>query len=117
MRISCCNSGDLLTNYSWPGNIRELKNVVERLCIMTLGDTIKAKDVKEALQGFKKAEEIFLQGDLKKAKEEFERQYIIKSLQMNEGNVSKTSKILGVERTHLYRKLKSLNIQIENLSD
>ncbi|MCB1177960.1 MAG: sigma-54-dependent Fis family transcriptional regulator [Leptospiraceae bacterium] len=108
---------NLLTNHFWPGNIRELKNVVERLCIMTLGDTIKAKDVKEALQGFKKAEEIFLQGDLKKAKEEFERQYIIKSLQMNEGNVSKTSKILGVERTHLYRKLKSLNIQIENLSD
>lgn len=107
----------ILTNHFWPGNIRELKNVVERLCIMTIGDTIKAKDVKEALQGFKKAEEIFQQGDLKKAKEEFERQYIIKTLQINEGNVSKTSKILGVERTHFYRKLKSLNIQIENLSE
>jgi DNA-binding NtrC family response regulator len=107
----------LLINHFWPGNIRELKNVVERLCIMTIGDTIKSKDVKESLQGFKKAEEIFEQGDLKKAKEEFERQYIIKSLQMNEGNVSKTSKILGVERTHLYRKIKALNIQIDNLSD
>ncbi len=107
----------LLTNHFWPGNIRELKNVVERLCIMTISDTIKGKDVKEALIGFKKAEEIFEQGDLKKAKEEFERQYIIKTLQLNEANVSKTSKILGVERTHLYRKIKSLNIQIDNLSD
>lgn len=107
----------LLTNHFWPGNIRELKNVVERLCIMTIGETIKAKDVKEALIGFKKAEEIFEQGDLKKAKEEFERQYIIKTLQLNDANVSKTSKILGVERTHLYRKIKTLNIQIDNLSD
>jgi two-component system, NtrC family, nitrogen regulation response regulator NtrX len=107
----------ILTNHFWPGNIRELKNIVERLCIMTISDTIKGKDVREALKGFKKAEEIFEQGDLKKAKEEFERQYIIKSLQMNEGNVSKTSKILGVERTHLYRKIKALNIQIDNLSD
>ncbi|MBP9888218.1 MAG: sigma-54-dependent Fis family transcriptional regulator [Leptospiraceae bacterium] len=107
----------LLTNHFWPGNIRELKNVVERLCIMTIGDVIKGKDVREALIGFKKAEEIFEQGDLKKAKEEFERQYIIKTLQLNDANVSKTSKILGVERTHLYRKIKSLNIQIDNLSD
>jgi DNA-binding NtrC family response regulator len=107
----------VLANHFWPGNIRELKNIVERLCIMTIGTIIKIKDVREALLGFKKAEEIFQQGDLKKAKEEFERQYIIKSLQMNEGNVSKTSKILGVERTHLYRKLKSLNITIDNLSE
>lgn len=107
----------LFTNHFWPGNIRELKNIIERLCIMMIGDTIKGKDAKEALIGFKKAEEIFQQGDLKKAKEEFERQYIIKTLQLNEGNVSKTSKILGVERTHLYRKIKSLNIQIDNLSD
>lgn len=107
----------VLSRHFWPGNIRELRNVVERLCIMTLEDTIRAKDVQEALKGFKRAEEIFQQGDLKKAKEEFERQYIIKSLQMNDGNVSKTSKILSVERTHLYRKIKSLNIQIDNLSE
>ena len=107
----------ILTHHFWPGNIRELKNVVERLCIMTIGNEIRIKDVKEALIGFKKAEEIFRQGDLKKAKEEFERQYIIKSLQLNEGNVSKTSKILGVERTHLYRKIKALSISIDNLSD
>ncbi|NBU99585.1 MAG: sigma-54-dependent Fis family transcriptional regulator, partial [Spirochaetia bacterium] len=107
----------ILTNHFWPGNIRELKNIIDRLCILTIGDTITIKDAKEALKGFSKAEEIFEQGDLKKAKDEFERQYIIKTLQLNEGNVSKTSKILGVERTHLYRKIKSLNIVIDNISD
>lgn len=107
----------ILTNHFWPGNIRELKNIIERLCILTIGESISAKDAKEALKGFSKAEEIFEQGDLKKAKDEFERQYIIKTLQLNEGNVSKTSKILGVERTHLYRKIKALNISIENISD
>jgi two-component system, NtrC family, nitrogen regulation response regulator NtrX len=107
----------ILTNHFWPGNIRELKNIIDRLCILTIGDTITMKDAKEALKGFSKAEEIFEQGDLKKAKDEFERQYIIKTLQLNDGNVSKTSKILGVERTHLYRKIKSLNIAIDDISD
>jgi two-component system, NtrC family, nitrogen regulation response regulator NtrX len=107
----------ILSNHFWPGNIRELKNIIERLCILTIGEVITGRDAKEALKGFGKAEEIFEQGDLKKAKDEFERQYIIKTLQINEGNVSKTSKILGVERTHLYRKIKALNISIDNLSE
>jgi two-component system nitrogen regulation response regulator NtrX len=107
----------ILSNHFWPGNIRELKNIIERLCILTVGETITGKDAKEALKGFGKAEEIFEQGDLKKAKDEFERQYILKTLQLNEGNVNKASKILGVERTHLYRKIKSLNISIDNISE
>jgi DNA-binding NtrC family response regulator len=105
----------ILSNHFWPGNIRELKNIIERLCILTIGETITGKDAKDALKGFGKAEEIFEQGDLKKAKDEFERQYILKTLQLNEGNVNKASKILGVERTHLYRKIKSLNISIDNI--
>jgi two-component system nitrogen regulation response regulator NtrX len=107
----------ILSNHFWPGNIRELKNIIERLCILTVGETITGKDAKEALKGFGKAEEIFEQGDLKKAKDEFERQYILKTLQLNEGNVNKASKILGVERTHLYRKIKTLNISIDNISE
>jgi two-component system nitrogen regulation response regulator NtrX len=105
----------ILSNHFWPGNIRELKNIIERLCILTVGETITGKDAKDALKGFGKAEEIFEQGDLKKAKDEFERQYILKTLQLNEGNVNKASKILGVERTHLYRKIKTLNISIDNI--
>ncbi|EQA43263.1 sigma-54 interaction domain protein [Leptospira broomii serovar Hurstbridge str. 5399] len=107
----------ILENHFWPGNIRELKNVVERLCIMTVGDTIRSQDVKDSLTGFLKANDLVEKGDFKRAKEEFERQYIVKTLQMNEGNVSKTSKTLGIERSHLYRKMKSLGIQAEDIHD
>ncbi len=56
-------------------------------------------------------------GDLKHAKEEFERQYIIKTMQVCEGNVTRASKVLGIERTHLYRKLKSLNINVDQMGE
>lgn len=108
---------DALTSHFWPGNVRELMNILERLSILVPGGTIRAKDVKEALHGFKKANEMVARGDLKHAKEEFERQYIIKTLQICEGNVTRTSKALGIERTHLYRKLRSLNISVEQLNE
>ncbi|EMY68653.1 sigma-54-dependent transcriptional regulator [Leptospira vanthielii] len=108
---------DALTSHFWPGNVRELGNILERLSILVPGETIRAKDVKEALHGFKKANEMVARGDLKHAKEEFERQYIIKTLQICEGNVTRTSKALGIERTHLYRKLRSLNISVEQLNE
>ncbi|EOQ90502.1 sigma-54 interaction domain protein [Leptospira yanagawae serovar Saopaulo str. Sao Paulo = ATCC 700523] len=106
---------DALSSHFWPGNVRELANIIERLSILVPGETIRAKDVKEALHGFKKANEMVARGDLKHAKEEFERQYIIKTLQICEGNVTRTSKALGIERTHLYRKLRSLNISVDQL--
>lgn len=108
---------DVLIHHFWPGNIRELKNIIERLSIMVPSGIISAKDVKDALLGFKKANEMVARGDLKHAKEEFERQYIIKTLQVCEGNVTRASKVLGIERTHLYRKLKSLNISSEQLNE
>ncbi|TGN18521.1 sigma-54-dependent transcriptional regulator [Leptospira idonii] len=108
---------DLLTDHFWPGNIRELRNILERLSIMVPGDTIRPKDVKDSLHGFKKANEMAERGDLKHAKEEFERQYIIKTLQNFDGNVTRASKVLGIERTHLYRKLKALNIQTDQLNE
>ncbi len=108
---------DLLTSHFWPGNIRELRNILERLSILVHGSEIRGKDVKDTLLGFKKANEMAERGDLKHAKDEFERQYIIKTLQNFDGNVSRASKALGIERTHLYRKIKSLNIQVEQLSE
>ncbi|MCL8265685.1 sigma-54 dependent transcriptional regulator [Leptospira weilii] len=107
----------ILQNHFWPGNIRELKNVMERLCIMTVGSTITANDTRDALKGFKTANEMVELGDFRKAKEEFERQYIIKTLQTNEGNVTRTSRVLGIERSHLYRKMKSLNISSDQYTD
>ncbi|AXR61530.1 sigma-54-dependent transcriptional regulator [Leptospira mayottensis] len=107
----------ILQNHFWPGNIRELKNVMERLCIMTVGSIIAANDARDALKGFKTANEMVELGDFRKAKEEFERQYIIKTLQTNEGNVTRTSRVLGIERSHLYRKMKSLNISSDQYTD
>ncbi|EMO64260.1 sigma-54 interaction domain protein [Leptospira borgpetersenii serovar Pomona str. 200901868] len=107
----------ILQNHFWPGNIRELKNVMERLCIMTVSPTIAANDARDALKGFKTANEMVELGDFRKAKEEFERQYIIKTLQTNEGNVTRTSRVLGIERSHLYRKMKSLNISSDQYTD
>ncbi|WP_426473038.1 sigma-54-dependent transcriptional regulator [Leptospira borgpetersenii serovar Sejroe] len=107
----------ILQNHFWPGNIRELKNVMERLCIMTVAPTIAANDARDALKGFKTANEMVELGDFRKAKEEFERQYIIKTLQTNEGNVTRTSRVLGIERSHLYRKMKSLNISSDQYTD
>ncbi|KPA31522.1 Sigma-54 interaction domain protein [Leptospira interrogans] len=107
----------ILQNHFWPGNIRELKNVMERLCIMTVGSVITANDARDALKGFKTANEMVELGDFRKAKEEFERQYIIKTLQTNEGNVTRTSRVLGIERSHLYRKMKSLNISSDQYTD
>ncbi|UYM83610.2 sigma-54 dependent transcriptional regulator [Leptospira borgpetersenii] len=107
----------ILQNHFWPGNIRELKNVMERLCIMTVSPTIAANDARDALKGFKTANEMVELGDFRKAKEEFERQYIIKTLQTNEGNVTRTSRVLGIERSHLYRKMKSLNISSDQDTD
>lgn len=108
---------DLLTSHFWPGNIRELRNILERLSILVHGEVIRGKDVKDTLQGFKKANEMAERGDLKHAKDEFERQYIIKTLQNFDGNVSRASKALGIERTHLYRKLKSLNIHVDQVNE
>ncbi len=108
---------EVLKHHYWPGNIRELKNVIERLSIMVPEETIQPSHVKEALVGFTKANEMFEKGDLKSAKEEFERQYIMRALQISEGNVTKASKALGIERTHLYRKIKQLGILIDTISD
>lgn len=90
---------------------------MERLCIMTVGSIIAANDARDALKGFKTANEMVELGDFRKAKEEFERQYIIKTLQTNEGNVTRTSRVLGIERSHLYRKMKSLNISSDQYTD
>ncbi|MCZ8155513.1 MAG: sigma-54 dependent transcriptional regulator [Leptospira sp.] len=108
---------DLLSNHFWPGNIRELRNILERLTILVPGDVIRGKDVKDSLLGFKKANEMAERGDLKHAKDEFERQYIMRTLLHFEGNVSRASKILGIERTHLHRKIKALNIQLDSINE
>jgi two-component system nitrogen regulation response regulator NtrX len=107
---------ELLSQYNWPGNVRELKNVVERLAILMNDTKIDVDHVREGLFNFiQEKEEDFPGLDLRSARREFEKNYIIKALKQFDKNISKTAKFLGMERTHLHKKIKSLNIKIDEL--
>jgi len=98
--------------YDWPGNVRELRNMVERLVIMVPGEVITADDLPAPLRPKETAP---LAGDardrsLKDARDNFERAYILSELRANDWNVTRTADRLGIERSHLYRKLKAYNI-------
>jgi DNA-binding NtrC family response regulator len=100
--------------YSWPGNVRELKNIAERLVIMS-GDTITLHDLPKQIAGSKptKAFPVFEgpRPTLRDFRETVERQYILETLEENDWNISKTSQVLGIERTNLHKKLKSLGLK------
>jgi two-component system nitrogen regulation response regulator NtrX len=103
---------DRLVAYHWPGNVRELKNIIERLVIMVASESIEAKDLPPPLQQ-NGAAHFDLLGDfpsLAAAREAYESRYIQRKLRENQGNVSKTADALKVERSHLYRKMKSYGI-------
>jgi two-component system nitrogen regulation response regulator NtrX len=98
-----------LQEYHWPGNIRELKNLIERLVIMTPSSVIEAKDF--VLAGKFEGSDYFIYRTLKEAREAFERDFITKKLEENNWNISKTAEVLDVERSNLHRKIKTYNIQ------
>lgn len=108
----------LIQKKSWPGNIRELKNLVERLMIMCPGDTISEKDVtlflgnKNGNAPMVTTENQYKQFNYKEAKKHFERDYITSKLLENNGNISQTAEQIGIERSHLHKKVKSLNIEL-----
>jgi two-component system nitrogen regulation response regulator NtrX len=103
-----------MQQYSWPGNVRELRNVIERLMIMVPGDTISASDLsfldprgtpRSDLHG--PPEERLT---LHEARDNFERDLILRTLAEQQGNMSRTADVLGVERSNLYRKMKAFGI-------
>lgn len=98
-----------LEEHSWPGNIRELKNLLERLVIMTPSAVITAKDF--ILAGKHEGSDYFTYRTLKEAREAFEKDFIAKKLEENGWNISKTAELLEVERSNLHRKIKAYNIQ------
>jgi len=103
---------DVLSNYDFPGNIRELKNIVERVLILKEGNIIEAKDVKSLLIETGKRKEVsLLQQPYRDARRNFEKLYIEEKLKENDWNISKTAKELGIERTNLHRKMRELGIR------
>ena len=105
---------DLLSKYTWPGNVRELKNLVERLAIMVPDDIItqehlpKPYNPKAGAASLPSADALFSIQDLKIAKLIFEKQFIQHKLEENDNNISKTAKMIGVERSYLHRRIKKL---------
>jgi two-component system, NtrC family, nitrogen regulation response regulator NtrX len=97
--------------YDWPGNVRELRNMVERLVIMAPGEVITVGDLPAPLRPPDAAAGAG-DGDrsLREAREQFERAYILAELRANDWNVTRTAERLGVERSHLHRKLKAYGI-------
>jgi len=108
-----------LRNYHWPGNIRELSNLVQRLLIIGAGTEISLEEVEQTLgnQQTQVAGGIPLGYDrpLREAREQFEKAYLEYQLRQHGGSVGKVAKIVGLERTHLYRKLRSLDIDPKQL--
>jgi two-component system nitrogen regulation response regulator NtrX len=98
-----------LQSYSWPGNIRELKNTIERLVIMTPSRSISRV---EMLSHDTAAPDYSGFSTLKDARDAFEKDFIIKKLEENSWNVSRTAEVLDVERSNLHRKIKTFDIKM-----
>ena len=112
-----------LRGYGWPGNIRELRNLVQRLLILGTGEEIEADEVERAIgthaeiAGDRHGPAMPFDLPLREAREQFEHNYLIYQLQEAGGSVGKLAKRVGMERTHLYRKLRSLGIDLKKGSD
>jgi DNA-binding NtrC family response regulator len=114
---------NVLRNHSWPGNIRELKNLVQRLLILTQSEEITETDVAAALGAQKTMvtpETIptpLFELPLREARDYFEKSYLEHHLKRAGGNVGDIAAAVGMERTHLYRKLKGLGIDIKGVKE
>jgi two-component system nitrogen regulation response regulator NtrX len=105
---------ELLKRYTWPGNIRELKNLVERMAIMYTGEVIHAKDIPPPFNTSRvedgKMESFYSFDSFKEAREVFEKDFITSKLAQFGGNISKTAEAIGVERSNLHKKIKAYGL-------
>lgn len=110
-----------LRNYPWPGNIRELKNMVSRLLILGADEEITLEEVESQLASDASTDEPLVKQDLlsmplREAREHFERAYLRQQLILCGGKVGQLAKRVGMERTHLYRKLRSLGVDFRQVA-
>jgi DNA-binding NtrC family response regulator len=110
-----------LQDYEWPGNVRELKNFIQRLLILGGTGQVEVSEVNGmlGLQPEVSAEPLLPGFDLplREAREQFEKAYLEYQLRAFSGSVSRVSERVGIERTHLYRKLRSLGIDPKRIKD
>jgi two-component system, NtrC family, nitrogen regulation response regulator NtrX len=98
---------EALEDYFWPGNIRELRNTVERMAILTRGEVIEAEAVPVEIRI---ARSTGTRGNLREAKESAEREHILRALEESKWNVSSAARVLGMERTNLHKRIKALGL-------
>jgi two-component system nitrogen regulation response regulator NtrX len=102
---------ETLGQYHWPGNVRELKNVIERVLILNPRTLrIERKQLPPLTHKTARAKEDF--STLQQARDAYERDYILKKIEEARNNVSRAAELLGLERSHLYRKMKALGISV-----
>jgi DNA-binding NtrC family response regulator len=110
-----------LRNYPWPDNVRELKNLVRRLLLTGAGEVISLDEVEKEIAAVTHTDEPLVKQDLlslplREAREQFERAYLQQQLVLCDGKVGKLAKRVGMERTHLYRKLRSLGVDFRSVA-
>jgi DNA-binding NtrC family response regulator len=111
-----------LRNYPWPGNVAELKSLVQRVLILGAGEEISLEEVEHELTEKLKVDEPLVKQDLlalplREAREQFERAYLQQQLLLCNGKVGQLAKRVGMERTHLYRKLRALGVDFRQLGE
>ncbi len=97
--------------YNWPGNVRELRNFVERLYILTPGDFVDVHDLKIAGLQSDLNSQFNTESSFRKARAEFEKEFLIQKINENGGNISKTAEAIGLERSYLHRKIKAYGLE------
>jgi DNA-binding NtrC family response regulator len=111
-----------LRNYPWPGNVRELRNLVQRVLIMGGAEEIGLEEIEQHLVAQQAPDEPLVKQDLlalplREAREQFERAYLLQQLMLCNGKVGLLAKRVGMERTHLYRKLRSLGVDFRQITE
>jgi DNA-binding NtrC family response regulator len=109
---------ECLCAYSWPGNVRELRNLVQRLLVLGNGAEVDAAEIEAALGATPPTSTGIAGGidfdlPLREAREQFERAYLVRQMQRHGGSVGRLAKTVGMERTHLYRKLRDLGVDVK----